>query len=259
MRVSSVSSGWNAVARILPWRKPTTLPSTDRFDGGGRSDFGHERPADEHQREIFEHDVGRGVLRNMLARCDHDGGITGRGAEIGGGGERAKLAAVCVAPHDGVKRAEVDVVVVIELAGQQNHAGAGTEHRFAGGDMLCNRLEQAGGAQQLALRGALAARAESPGRSNRRNPRPRAAASTARRGDPAWAACSANAPCTARCRSRHVSRLRRRPILPSKCIQLLQPLPFLCFRMCRLRGASRCPRSRRHACAVRAVTRHGRP
>ena len=93
----------------------------------------------------------------MLARCDHDGGITGRGAEIGGGGERAKLAAVCVAPHDGVKRAEVDVVVVIELAGQQNHAGAGTEHRFAGGDMLCNRLEQAGGAQQLALRGALAA------------------------------------------------------------------------------------------------------
>lgn len=88
-----------------------------RFDGGGRSDFGHERPADEHQREIFEHDVGRGVLRNMLARCDHDGGITGRGAEIGGGGERAKLTAVRIASHDGVKRAKVNVRIIIQLAG----------------------------------------------------------------------------------------------------------------------------------------------
>ena len=102
-------------------------------------------------------------------------------------------------------------------------------------------------------------RAESPGRSNRRNPRPRAAASTARRGDPAWRRARRTRPARRGCRSRHVSRLRRRPILPSKCIQLLQPLPFLCFRICRLRGASRCPRSRRHACAVRAVTRRGRP
>ena len=40
------------------------------LDGCGRSDFGHERPADEHQREILDHDVGQGVLRNMLACCD---------------------------------------------------------------------------------------------------------------------------------------------------------------------------------------------
>lgn len=168
-------------------------------------------------------------------------------------------AAVCVAPHDGVKRAEVDVVVVIELAGQQNHAGAGTEHRFAGGDMLCNRLEQAGGAQQLALRGALAAR----GRITRSIESSKSSAARSSfhgaRGDPAWRRARRTRPARRGCRSRHVSRLRRRPILPSKCIQLLQPLPFLCFRMCRLRGASRCPRSRRHACAVRAVTRHGRP
>ena len=59
-------------------------------------------------------------------------------------------------------------------------------------------FEQAGRSQQLALRGAFATWAGSRDRSNRRNPRPRAAASTARRGDPAWRRVRRTRPCTAR-------------------------------------------------------------
>ena len=54
---------------------------------------------------------------NTFARLNQNGGIASSRAEIGGGGERAKLTAVRIASHDGVKRAKVNVRIIIQLAG----------------------------------------------------------------------------------------------------------------------------------------------
>ena len=187
-------------------------------------------------------------------RPDHDGGFAGSGAEIGGGGERAELATVRVAPHDGVKRAEVDVVIVIELAGQQDHASAGAEHRLAGGDMLCDRLEQAGGAQQLALRGALAAGQDHPVDSiveilGRAQQLPRRAETIQHGGVLGERALHGEDAGHAMLRGFDAGRCFLRNV-------------FNCYnhyRSCAFGYAGPAARSRCHACAVRGVTRHAPP
>lgn len=105
------------MARILPWAQADHIAIHRCFDGGGRSDFGHERPADEHQREIFEHDVGRGVCgtaRRWRPRPVESPEEEPKSAVAANG---AELASVALRRTTASKRAEVDVVVVIELAG----------------------------------------------------------------------------------------------------------------------------------------------
>ena len=128
------------------------------LDRRRRTDFGHERPTDEHQRNILEYDIGRDALGNMLARCDHDGIFAGNGAKVGSGGKGTELTPISVTAHDGVKRTEVDVRIIIQPSRQQNHASAGAEHRLARGDMRRNRIKQTGRPQKLALRGAFTTR-----------------------------------------------------------------------------------------------------
>ncbi len=70
--------------------------------------------------------------------------------DILGGHERPQLAAVGVAAHGGVQCPEVHVRVVLEPLREQDHAGTGAEHRLAGLDVLVDRVEQAGGVQELA-------------------------------------------------------------------------------------------------------------
>ena len=102
------------------------------------TDLGHERAADEHEREISD------LTARLSLRIERAYGFFR--------GERPELTAVRIAAHGGVKRAEIHIGVVLESAGKQNHAGARAEDRFAGGDMRGDRLEQAGGAQQFSLR-----------------------------------------------------------------------------------------------------------
>lgn len=83
-------------------------------------------------------------------------------AEISDGLEAAELTTVSIAAHYSVERAEVDVLIIVELLGQQNHASAGAKHRFAGLDVGGDRLEQAGGTQEFALRGGFTARQDDP-------------------------------------------------------------------------------------------------
>ena len=67
-----------------------------------------------------------------------------------------------VAAYDGVERAKVDVVVIVELLSQQNHAGASAEYRFACLDVGGDRLEQSGRMQELALCSGFTARQNHP-------------------------------------------------------------------------------------------------
>ena len=115
-----------------------------RLHNGIRPNFGHERPSNEHQRKILEHDARRNIPSNMPTRRDHNGRSIGSGTKIGDSGERAKLSTICVAPYDGVKRTEIHVLIIVELARQQNHAGTRTEHRLTRGNMRGDRFKQAG-------------------------------------------------------------------------------------------------------------------
>ena len=114
-----------------------------RHDMGLRTHLGHEGAADEHKREIADDTVG-------IA-------IGGEGLHILGRGERPELTAVRVTTDGRVEHAEIDVRIVVEPFGEQDHAGAGAEGRLAGRDMRGDRGEQTGGTQQLALRRAFAA------------------------------------------------------------------------------------------------------
>ena len=115
------------------------LPQTDhmpvhfRLDSGFRANMRDIRTADEHERQVVD----------VPERADSL--------------EAAQLPPVRVAMHNRVKLSEVDVVVVVEFAGEQNHARARSEHRLACVDMLFDRFKQPGRVQQLALRGAFPA------------------------------------------------------------------------------------------------------
>ena len=100
--------------------KNVALAQTDhiavnrRFDRGLFANLSHERSANEHQREILEHNrLGSGTFRNALPRRNRNGDIASSGTKISGRNERAKLTAVRVAAHDGVKRAEIHVLVIV--------------------------------------------------------------------------------------------------------------------------------------------------
>ncbi len=103
-----------------------------RHDERAWANSGDERTADEHEREIAD-DAAR------IA-------IGGEGLHVLGRGEGSELATVGVAPHGGVECAEIHVRVVVEPLGEQDHAGTGAEHGFAGLDVLVDRVEQTGGA-----------------------------------------------------------------------------------------------------------------
>ena len=103
------------------------------FDRGLRADRHHVRSADEYQWEV------RDTLR--IIRC----------TKIGSGLETTELTTIGVAAYDGVERAKVDIVVIVELFSQQNHAGASAEYRFSCLDVDGDRLEQSGRMQELAL------------------------------------------------------------------------------------------------------------
>ena len=115
------------------------LPQTDhmpvhfRLDSGFRANMRDIRPADEHERQVVD----------VAERADRL--------------EAAQLPAVRVAMHDRIKLAEVDVVIVVEFAGEQDHARACSEHRLACVDMLFDRFKQSGRMQQLGVRGAFPA------------------------------------------------------------------------------------------------------
>ncbi len=130
MRVSSVSSGWNAVARILPWRRPTTLPlnevstvaadPTSATNGPRMNTSGKSFSTMESEEISVVEPAPDAESANPGTRSPgstKNGGIASSRAEIGGGGERAKLTAVRIASHDGVKRAKVNVRIIIQLAG----------------------------------------------------------------------------------------------------------------------------------------------
>ena len=60
-----------------------------RFDRGPLANLGNERSANEHQREILEHNrLGSGTFRNALPRRNRNGEIASSGTEIGGRSER---------------------------------------------------------------------------------------------------------------------------------------------------------------------------
>ena len=175
------------------------------FDRSLGADRHHVGSTDEHQRKV----------RDALW-------VVGL-AEISDGLEAAELTTVSIAAHYSVERAEVDVLIIVELLGQQNHASAGAKHRFAGLDVGGDRLEQAGGTQEFALRGGFAARQDDPvdgfieilGRAQQL---PRGAESC--RAPPH---VRRTRPARPEYRSRRAWRFRRLRILLWKCIQQLQP------------------------------------
>ena len=91
------------------------------------TDLGHEWAADEHEREIGD------FAARFALRVERVYGLFR--------GERSKLTTVCIAAYGGVERAEIHIGVVLESAGEQNHAGARAEYRFAGGDVRGDWLE----------------------------------------------------------------------------------------------------------------------
>ena len=91
------------------------------------TDLGHERAADEHKREIGD------LTARLSLRVERAYGFFR--------GERPELTPVRIAAHGGVERAEIHIGVVLESAGEQNHARARAEDRFAGGDVRGDRLK----------------------------------------------------------------------------------------------------------------------
>ena len=67
MRVSSVSSGVERRSENLALTQTDHIAVDRRFDRGPLANLGNERSANEHQREILEHNrLGSGTFRNAL-------------------------------------------------------------------------------------------------------------------------------------------------------------------------------------------------
>ena len=140
MRRSGVNSGWKAEARIGPWRTRTGAPSCS----ASTSTAG---PVDTHQGRPDED--GRAVPDPRPNRST---------SSVSNDWE---LAAVAVAPDDGVEHAEGPLVgsPVEHLLGHEHQAGAGPEDgQGVGRQALDQRVEESGGLEQHGERRRLAAR-----------------------------------------------------------------------------------------------------